>query len=159
MKKFIILIAIAIATQIANAQGFGGGNGSQANPYLIETKEHLEALADSVNNSDPYLYYNWSVGKYFKVMNDITDSVRTVIGNNVNNINRFMGHFDGQGYKITLAIDKSTENYVGLFGTVANSSFLGVISNATIENVIVDGYVIGYDYVAGIMGRHGHTHQ
>ena len=119
--------------QIANAQTgpFGGGDGySEATAYELYETEHLVALADSVYNTP-----NWSVGKYFKVTNNIPDSVRSVITN-------FNGIFDGQDYTITLAISE-TKVSLGLFGTTLN---------AVIKNVIVNGYVSGTFSVAGIVG-------
>ena len=144
MQKIQLLFIVVIATQILNAQtgtnGFGGGNGTEANPFEIYTKEHLEALADSVNSSAPSPIDNWSKGKYFKLMNDINDSVRTVIGKQ---FHRFEGFFDGQNCKIILAIDAPKEDYIGLFGNL-----LG----AVIKNIIVGGYVNGNIMVGGIAG-------
>ena len=144
MKKYLFIFTIIIATQIANAQ-FGGGDGTENNPYQIATKKHLYALADSVNNSAPYpAPYpapNWSAGKYFKLMNHITDPITEVIGYDINN--QFQGNFDGQDHAIALAINMPTADYVGLFGC---------IQNATIKNVIVNGYVNGNNIVSGIAG-------
>ena len=59
------------------------GAGTETDPWQITSRRCLEALAGSVNSSpsnNPATGVNWSVGKYFKVMNDITDSVRTMIG-------------------------------------------------------------------------------
>ena len=127
---------------------FGGGNGTAGNPYQIKTRQHLEALSDSVDKSpsnNATTGYNWSRNKYFKVMNPITDSVRTMIGLNSSSAHRaFQGNFDGQKYKITLAINMPTRQNVGLFSVVAGKKF---------ENIIVDGYVIGSMLVGGIIGE------
>ncbi|MCL2040266.1 MAG: hypothetical protein FWG85_07545 [Bacteroidetes bacterium] len=133
MKKHLILLTLILATQNANSQ-FGSGNGTSASPYQITTRQHLEALATNVNGGNPY------TGIHFKLMNNITDGVRSVIGNS---IRAFQGVFDGQGYAITLAINRVREDNVGLFGRVFN---------ATIKNVSVNGNVIGRDYVGGITG-------
>ena len=145
MKKCIIIITIIIATQTTYAQ-FGGGNGTEASPYQISTKEHLELLADSVNNSAPHPADNWSKDKYFIVINNITEPVNTVIGSyapfNIEFSKPFSGNFDGQNYTINLEIYLTTEFSAGLFGYTAF---------ATIKNVIVYGYVYGYDYAGGIV--------
>ena len=82
IKTKIVTVAFALTvstvSNVALLAQFGGGNGTQANPYQIANKRHLELLADSVNND-----YYWSIDKYFKVMNDINDTVRTVIGNSI----------------------------------------------------------------------------
>ena len=123
----------------AKAQ-FGGGLGTESSPYEIYTKAHLEELADSVNNSEPYPADNWSKGKFFKVMNDINEPVTKMIGNRNYN---FQGNFNGQNYKIKL-------NIVGLnsFGT----ALFVYIRGATIFNVIVNGNVKGKGSVGGIVG-------
>jgi len=137
MKLLNILIAAIILggwTYNATAQ-FSGGSGTNAEPYQITSKADMEALADSVNNGN-----NWSANKYFKLMNDITDSVRTVIGSNF----AFTGNFFGNSKKITVSINKPNEDFVGLFG----GTFGAVISDLT-----VDGIIVGRNYVAGIAGQ------
>ncbi|OGN97592.1 MAG: hypothetical protein A2Z77_04310 [Chloroflexi bacterium RBG_13_51_36] len=63
----------------------------------------------------------------------------------------FVGSFDGQGYEIhDLFINRPDESYVGLFGLVE--------AGGTIENVgIVNGNVIGYDSVGGLVGKNEGT--
>ena len=149
MKKLQLLSIVTVAftltvstvSNICFAQ-FGGGNGTQASPYEIRTRQHLELLADSVNNGN-----NWSRNKYFKVMNDITDTVRTIIGERNKTIaNAFKGNFDGQNFRIVLGINKPNNSYndVSLFGYCDY--------NTTISNVITEGYVKGGYYVGGIVG-------
>ena len=139
MKTLIYALAIIIATQTINAQ-FGGGNGTEAEPYQIKTRQHLELLADSVNTGN-----NWSSGKHFILMNNITEPVTTIIGFVSNGT--FQGNFDGQNYTINLAIDMPESDYVGLFG---------LIHIATIKNIIVNGYGSisgqGHSSVGGIVG-------
>ena len=134
MKKLLIIILFLIS--VPYLFSFGGGNGTSASPYRISTKAHLELLADSVNRIS-----NWSRGKYFKVMNNITEPVTTVIGASPR---YFLGNFDGQNYAITLAINRQRDDGVGLFGRL--------LDGATIKNVIVNGYVIGRNNVGGIVG-------
>ena len=47
----------------------------------------------------------------------------------------FTGTFDGKGHTVTLAIDKASDNYVGLFSEVG--------TGGTVKNVITDGSVSG----------------
>ena len=104
--KIILIFAIFVCFSNYVYSQFGGGSGTQNSPYEIYNLQHLEALADSVKNGN-----NWSRNKYFKVMNDITDSVRTVIGitgkNYLENSKPFRGNFDGNNktrFKILLDI-------------------------------------------------------
>ena len=159
-----ILLIFILSGNSLFAQTFGGGFGLQFNPYKIYNKGHLYELADYVGRSSSSTYCkNWSYGKYFILMNDIRDSVRRVIGNNLltNNLNcfDFQGNFDGQGHKITLALTPSNYKsnadaefncvHCGLFGYTS-----GIVE---IKNVIVDGYIKGevspYGAAAGIVGR------
>ena len=141
IKNCIASILFFIATNISLfSNPFGGGLGTETDPFRIYTKEHIEELADSVNNS-PTTPNNWSKGKYFILMNDITDSVRTVIGYN----NRaFQGNFDGNNKKIILGLDYYNTNPVALFGLAVKCE---------LKNIIVSGYVIGMVHIGGIAGR------
>ena len=151
-----LLSNVFIASQMLNAQGpFGGGLGIPGNPYLIYDKGHLEELADSVLSptfSSKYYYY--------KLTNDITDSVKIPIGYDhlvpgpppplpglpppppELRIARFQGSFDGDGHHIVLAIkmppnptreDSLMYRSGGVFGSITGST--------VIKNVIVSGYV------------------
>ena len=56
MKQFckILLAFTFVAFTVSNVYllaQFGGGNGTVNNLYQIATKQHLEALADSMENS------------------------------------------------------------------------------------------------------------
>jgi len=163
MKKIIITLSTKIVTVVSIftistvsnfsllAQ-FGGGSGTQADPYQIATKQHLETLADSVENSpsnNAATNYNWSKDKYFIVINDITDSVKNPIGTGATSqsYNSFQGNFNGQNYTIPLAINSiNSISTIGLFGKTSGGS---------IRNVVVIGYVNANNtawYVGGIVG-------
>ena len=126
---------LVLSSNIIFAQ-FGGGRGTEQSPYQIRTREHIEELAYFVK-AGCQTFECFTHNKYFKLMNDITDSVRCVIGEgyyistNFEDANVFYkGHFDGQGHKITLAI--VSDGHASLFGTAIYS---------TIQNLRVDGYV------------------
>ena len=155
MKLFRkISFAFAFTFTVSNISNislwaFSDGSGTAADPYQIKNKADMELLADSVNNGK-----NWSRNKYFKVMNDITDTVRTVIGINIYSSydQSFQGHFDGNGFKIVLGIDNPPKNggNIGLFGNVANWN------NISISNVIIEGYIkSNADMIGGIAGNCG----
>ena len=139
--------------------GFSGGNGTVTNPYLITSKADMEELAYFVNNGD-----NWSSGKYFKLMNDITDPVTSVIGtsipyNGTIGPRAFRGNFDGNGHKINLLINNSSDSdkgSLGLFGCVFSSAViknLGVIGDIYTDNSNdscvggLVGYISGFNSV------------
>ena len=143
---FHSIVTVAFAFTVGNGNAlfaqFGGGNGTATNPYEIHNKAHFNLLTDSVNNSKSSPN-NWSYGKHFKLMNNITDTVKTVIGSDMGNNRYFEGNFNGNGFKIVLDIIDTQSNNVGLFR---------VVKNADISNVTVEGYVKGSCRVSGIVG-------
>ena len=135
------ILTVSTVSNFSLLAQFGDGNGTVSNPYQIKTKQHLELLTDSVNNG-----YNWSKGKYFKVMNDITNPLTKTIGLSVPE-KSFQGNFDGQNNTIILDINETAPNYsVGLFSCFYTGSIKNVIVTGSI-NVINPSAPIG-----GIVG-------
>ena len=108
-------------------------------------------LTDGVyqlNNAGNLLW--WS--QYVNAGNTATDAKLTADANLSaakytpagNSDHKYSGTFDGQGHKVTLALDNKTENNQGLFGVITNG--------ASISNVITAGSVNGQNYVGGIVG-------
>jgi len=183
MKKAIIILIILGCLNITVKAQFGGGLGTESSPYEIYTKAHLEELADSVNNSEPYPADNWSKGKYFKVMNDINEPVTKMIGrfhHLAADLNHsFQGHFNGQGYMINLDIngrtDWRTDKQIGLFSSIIDATIINVVvsgivigngavggiaglgNNSTISNSVNLAKIDGYSYVGGIVGNIRHN--
>ena len=138
-KIFLPILIFTFLTATNLSAQFSGGNGTQTYPYLISNKNDMEALADSVANTAL-----WSQGKYFELTQDIPDSVRKSVGELPNASSRnysFAGHFDGNGYKITVSIVRGNTGVdIGCFGTARG---------ATIQNLVVDGRVSGGTWVIG----------
>ncbi|MBP5721531.1 MAG: InlB B-repeat-containing protein [Bacteroidales bacterium] len=121
-----------------------GADGSEEHPYLIAALDDLEYLSERVNA------YNMYLGKYFKLMNDIslthgegdTEHNFTPIGTNGDG---FQGTFDGQGFTISgLRVYLPDKLYVGFFGRVRSG---------TVRNLILDdARITGKQYVGGITG-------
>ena len=134
---------------VATGDGFSGGDGSEADPYIISTARQLAGLAVEVNNGNaPY--------KYFKVVNDINllDHYWTPIGNENY---QFEGCFDGDGHELTGMVidinDASSNIYAGFFGYVQGYEGNSVIIknlklsaseiNAVSNNSLYMGSIIG----------------
>lgn len=111
---------------VSVASSFGGGNGTEADPYLITNAGELAFLAATVNAK------NACKDTYFKLTSDISLGGKpwTPIGTNTTKAEIFSGNFDGDGHKITNFYCSTTNIYAGLFGYT-----LG----ATIKNLTVDG--------------------
>ncbi len=138
---------------------FAGGNGTIEDPYQISSskqlndiRNHLEYYYIQIANIDLLEYDNWEpIGNYD---------------------NKFIGNYDGKGYKITnLNINRPDEDYIGLFGYIENSNmqniklekinikghdFVGGLtgdsSGGIINNIFVSGSVEGNNWVGGIAG-------
>ncbi|MDR0927876.1 MAG: hypothetical protein LBO69_08955 [Ignavibacteria bacterium] len=142
MKNLIFALVMLIATLTASAQ-FSGGNGTQTAPYQITSKADMLTLRDSNLNRPNFMLQS----KYFKLMNDITDSItEPIVAYNHSQLLRWKGHFDGDGHRIVLAINNNSMYECALFG-------LNIDTGSVIENLTVDGYVkndSGY-HAAGIV--------
>ncbi len=122
---------------------FLSGEGTEANPYLIDNLTDLYIL--SQNNT------YWAEGVYIEQTADIDASDTqnwdegagfSPIGNN---INHFYGIYNGQGFTISeLYIHRPNSTYIGLFGCT---------ESADISNLgIVEAQLIGFEYIGGLVG-------
>lgn len=170
---WLALIVLSMLTTLMFAE-FAGGSGTQTDPWLVETAEHL----DNVRN---YLGYEHDDKHYLQIA-DIDLGVPPwnqgegwvpigVTGGEA----YFEGSYDGGGHIISgLYIFRPDNNYQGLFGIAK-----GKIQNLGLENCEVRGknYVGGlggsirkdidncyctgavsadYDYVGGLVGLYYH---
>ncbi|APH38565.1 GLUG motif-containing protein [Methanohalophilus halophilus] len=148
---------------------FCEGDGTVDEPYLI-------CDAYQLNNT------RYNLSAHYRLGNDI-DLTSYNTGKGWQPIGtpyfEFNGTFDGQDYTISnLTINRSNEDFVGLFGCVENGTIKNVVldnvnvtgsnwvaavagaqtvrtsatSPETIENVTVSGNVAGQGYVGGIVG-------
>jgi len=147
MKKFILTLITALALSIgAVAQTWPptdmNGNGSEANPYQIETHQHLKALSDYVSAANGIA----TTGVHYKLMNNIDLSSYanwTPIGD-FNAMNRsFYGIFDGNGKTVSNLRSSNTvaNGMSGLFGII--------LSGAVIKNLAVVNVQVESDFSAG----------
>lgn len=161
MKRNLILLFLTMASAFAMAQTSvwdGGkklwvnGSGTESDPYLIESADHLAYLAYIVNKGFE------TQGLCFKLTVDVnlngsSNQLWTPIGLGEKVYSEdgcervslmgwstsFQGHFDGDGHTIS-DLFVETDHYAGLFGFVNNEGD----SLAVIENVIVsDGFIKG----------------
>ena len=157
MKKIYLIVMLLMTGMMAEAQTsvwngsrrlWTSGEGTESNPYLIESAEQLAFLSYMVNKGLVTTDLN------FKLTTDIDlngsedlpwvpiglgdrwfseDGCERLIDPSYTPV-YFCGHFDGNGHSIyNLYVDGGT--YVGLFGLVSGQGSL--IENLNIEN----GYV------------------
>ena len=164
-------------TTIKTATAFVGGDGTEANPYLIETSEQLDAIRNNLSAS-------------YKLMNDIdlefaTQDIKGVFYNSGNgwksigtSSKPFTGTLDGNSYSIMNVYGDCSEDDwdgdykvdgFGIFGTNAGTiKNLGVyncnlstydtiggiagVNNGSIEKSYVSGIIECSIHVGGIVG-------
>lgn len=111
------------------ASSFSIGNGTQENPYLINTGAELAYLKQLIESDQNNIYKD----KYYALNKDINLDYHdfSSIGTSVEGEERiFKGHLDGRGYTIkNLQIAANTiDNYTvyGLFSTIEDASIINL---------------------------------
>ena len=124
------------------AGGFAAGDGTQNNPFQIETAAQLAYFAKTVNEGEAYLY------KYIVLTADIdlANKEWTPIGNHSNS---FQGNFDGDNHTVTGMKISGALDYVGLFGECTSHNINSAIKNITVK----DSTIQGKSSVGAIVGR------
>jgi hypothetical protein len=118
------------------------GSGTSSSPYQISTLNHLYWL--SITSSV------W--GKYFIQTADI-DASTTLYWNSGagfspigNGTTSFSGNYNGQDHTISgLYINRSSQDYVGLFGSNSGTILNLGVRNATVNGETCTGKMVGYN--------------
>lgn len=123
------------------ASGFAGGDGTQNNPFQIETAAQLAHFAKTVNEGEAYLY------KYIVLTADIdlANKEWTPIGNHSN---LFKGNFNGNNHTVTGMQIRGELDRVGLFGECKKFNVDSAIKNITVK----DSVICGNKFVGAIVG-------
>ena len=139
------------------------GDGTEANPYKIETKEQLYWFAELVNGTLNGVQQNTSAWAELTTDITINENVLDENGNLTSDVSgleawtpigsygdkgdkAYTGTFNGKGHTISgLYINDSDADYVGLFGYVGE---FGKIQNVGVK----DSYISGGSYVGGVCG-------
>ena len=144
---------------------FGGGEGTQANPYIIATKEHLENFAWLVNQGADFY------GQYIKQTADIALNPPFVEWEeeaptpwtpiafprihdwySLQISNEFRGEYDGDFHKVeNMWVNSAEDRNQGLFGTLGKGAVLRNLH-------VTDAYIRANGNVgvlAGYMGESG----
>ena len=141
------------------------GDGTEANPYLIECLGQLLWLSENKSVWD----------KHFKQVADIDASITSTWNNGEGWIPigekigvSFSGSYDGGNFKITgLFINRPNSDYQGLFSSASNLSNIHLVdvniianeyvgslvgSGSNIDSCMSSGSVVGTNYVGGLIG-------
>lgn len=125
----------------AIAGGFAVGDGTQDDPFQIETAAQLAHFAKTVNEGEAYLY------KYIVLTADIdlANKEWTPIGNHSN---PFKGNFNGDNHTVTGMQISGELDRVGLFGECTKHNVNSAIKNITVK----DSVICGINFVGAIVG-------
>ena len=169
MKKKLLSLLLALCLVMAlvpmtafaeETPSFGGGTGTQEDPWLITSQEDLIALAEFLNsgNAETFDTENAGVGNchgyYFKQTADIDLTGVTWEPIGYSGSYYFAGNYDGGGHSITNAVstgkvDPDGFATAGIFGWVA----FGSVENLHVKNAnFVATGQNNYSYVGGIAG-------
>jgi len=123
---------------------FGGGSGTESDPYLIEDVHQLQNISEDVT-------------AHYELANDI-DASETKAWNDGRGFEpigyddrEFNGTFDGKGYNITdLYINRSDTGYIGMFG------FIGIDGSVS-DLGLVDANVSGKEAIGALAAGNAGT--
>ncbi len=116
----------SISFSVNNNSAFAGGNGTEADPYLIKTAEQFLLMYSEEKAQE----------KSYKLISDI-DLYGTAIPVFCSDSDKpFIGTFNGNGYAIRNATINDYE-YAGLFGIVGDG---GIVKNLTLDSFSVGIY-------------------
>lgn len=123
------------------AGGFAAGDGTQDDPFQIETAAQLAHFAKTVNEGEAYLY------KYIVLTADIdlANKEWTPIGNHSNPFKR---NFNGDNHTVTGMQISGELDRVGLFGECTKHNVNSAIKNITVK----DSVICGINFVGAIVG-------
>jgi hypothetical protein len=150
-----IINASEFGNGITAAPSFGGGDGTQSNPYLISGAQQLKKLVDDVNNEQTYS------DTYFKLTTNIhiTANEWVPIGYSRSHFNMgfveyhtpFEGVFDGDGHIISGTLKSAQNSSLGFFGTIIDAVIYNLTIAATVRNeysepetLVYTGALAGY---------------
>ncbi|MBN1817987.1 MAG: hypothetical protein JW828_11555, partial [Sedimentisphaerales bacterium] len=138
MKRLVFLALFILVFHIGISLGteYGGGSGTEEDPYQIGTAEELIALGQTIEDYDKCFVLTADINLSGNTFN------RAVIAPDMDDTNYsgynstpFTGVFDGGGHQI-LNLKIEGDWYLGLFGQLSSSA---VISNLGLENVDIHG--------------------
>lgn len=143
MKRLLLIWALFLCSLTAAfAQFSGSGSGTKDDPYLIFYAEQLNQMRNFLGKDSVY----------FKLMSDI-DLTNWIEENNPEQgwqpigvgSSHFKGIFIGNQHSVSgLKINRSSEDYVGLFGYLENATITDLtISDASVEGRVSVGVLSG----------------
>jgi len=130
---------------LQTAKLFAGGDGTEANPYLIETVEQLQNLNSECSQKNYYV-----LKKDIDLTPYLSENGKGYDNKHGWSPVSLYGSFDGNGHKIFgLWINRPAKHDIGLFSDALERS---EIKNLVVEIDNIKGGVKGNEYVGGLVG-------
>ncbi len=150
LNMMLLLATFTFASSLAQST-FGGGSGTQNNPYLIYNTDQLDQLAANVKSGSTY------ENVYFKLMADLdyANKTYTPIGGALYDDGKggigerqFCGKFFGNNHSINnVTINSESDDYCGLFGFLG---YEGIVRDLTLGG---NSSIVSTGVVGGIAGE------
>ena len=147
MKRIFILTICCLLAVFAFAQ-FGGGSGTESDPYRIYNINQWTEFAEEYNN--PQSVYGDFSGIHLRLMENINDTINIrMVGYipSTNSYKEFNGHFHGGGHTLILSMPQYGESFqwywlknVGEVGTIDSIDFRGKISSKCMSVIVETNY-------------------
>ena len=118
--KTLTLLIICSFINIGVFAQFGGGSGTEEDPYRLYTSADIYELADSLDLSNTF------TGKYFRLMNNIEEPINRL------GVKTFDGSFNGGGHSINIDIDVGSGclfTTIGINGILDSLKIVGNTNN------------------------------
>lgn len=147
----LLLIFLVLSMTLTLSAQFGGGQGTEDDPYIISTHEHL----NNINITDDHGVYRYYIYHFLQNQDIIFTEEMFQEGSIYYNegtgwetigksTSRFTGQYDGAGYEIANIVINRPSNGQGLFG-YGNEA---VLKNIRVTNIVINsagdsGGVIG----------------
>ncbi len=134
------------------ANNFGGGSGTEEDPYQIATPEQLAKLAKDINSG---VYGKGHGNEYFVLTKDIDLSAHRWeplgSGTHKSSFHLFSSYFDGQNHVISgMYVDESENQFsAGFFGSLGKSVKNLIIKDAYVKTTNVGEASDGVGILAG----------
>ncbi|GHW02247.1 hypothetical protein AGMMS50249_0330 [candidate division SR1 bacterium] len=170
-KLFIAVTLLFLSCLLflpTQTNAFSGGNGTQANPYLISNIADFNELGQYLATQN-----DWSKGKYFELTQDITEPITHALGV-IDEYFPFQGNLDGKYHQIYLKQNITTSFAPALFGAITDANISNLLidcdiyqdstrlataalacyaTNSTITNCKVTGNISGGGETGGIIAH------
>ena len=154
LRSILVTIILVTLAGSSFAGTYGGGSGTEEDPYQIVTAEHLVALGENPDDYDKHFVMTADIdlGGYFFSKAVIAPETNDDIDLQFNGT-PFTGIFDGAGHRIIdlrISTDGKWTDYLGLFGMISGEH--AEIMNLKLENISVIKESVGR-FVGGLCGE------